>query len=123
MEERDAVLSYVVAAACIPMSIQAALSAAYPDIIPTPGEAEDLPTLALASQLDLDAVWALSRKVFDVTADARITLRRRAFARGDALSVRLPGDALAPWATARLEPHCPDGGRGEAACIKTRTTA
>jgi hypothetical protein len=40
MEERDAVLSYVVAAACIPMSIQAALSAAYPDIIPTPGEAE-----------------------------------------------------------------------------------
>jgi hypothetical protein len=96
------------------------LGLASPWLPPTPGEAEDLPTLALASQLDLDAVWALSRKVFDVTADARITLRRRAFARGDALSVRLPGDALAPWATARLEPHCPDGGRGEARVVQRR---
>lgn len=96
------------------------LGLACPWIPPTPGEPDDAPALALASQLDLDAVRALSRKVLDVTADARITLRRREFARGDALAVRLPGEPAAPWATARLEPHAPDGGRGEARVVQRR---
>jgi hypothetical protein len=96
------------------------LGLASPWLPPAPGEPDDAPTLALASQLDLDAARALSRKVRDVSVDARITLRRREFARGDALSVRLPGEPAAPWATARLEPHCPDNGRGEARLVQRR---
>ncbi|MFO0629769.1 MAG: hypothetical protein U0325_29610 [Polyangiales bacterium] len=93
---------------------------ASPWLPPLPGEPDDAPTLALASQLDLDAVRSLSRKVNDISADARIVLRRREFARGDALAVRLPGEPAAPWATTRLEPHGPDGGHGEARVVQRR---
>lgn len=74
-----------------------------PWLPPGEGEAPDAPTLLLARQEELDAVRALAGGARDVSESARITQRRRRFARGDAATVRLPDAPLAPWATARLE--------------------
>lgn len=86
---------------------------AAPWLPPGAGEEPDPPTLSLSRQSELDAVRALCKRVRDVTQEARITQRRRAFERGDGRAVRLPGDPPAPWATARLDGEVPGPCRGE----------
>ncbi len=92
---------------------------ASPWLPPTPAEPDDAPTLALASQLDLDAVRALSRKVLDVTADARIPCA--AESSRAATPSRCGSPAMpSPRGPPRGWSPRPDGGRGEARVVQRR---